>query len=97
MQANSIRYTNTYWALAEATVGPACPSSPGRVPLEVIRCAKGIHGTEGSTMGDLQAAINGLLLDNPQYVEKVVLDENFGHVKVSIVNGAIVEVNEDEE
>lgn len=48
-------------------------------------------------MGDLQAAINGLLLDNPQYVEKVVLDENFGHVKVSIVNGAIVEVNEDEE
>ncbi|KAE8303694.1 hypothetical protein GL50803_0016668 [Giardia duodenalis] len=65
--------------------------------LEVIRCAKGIHGTEGSTMGDLQAAINGLLLDNPQYVEKVVLDENFGHVKVSIVNGAIVEVNEDEE
>ncbi|EFO63549.1 Hypothetical protein GLP15_2870 [Giardia lamblia P15] len=65
--------------------------------LEVIRCAKSIHGTEGSTMGDLQTAINGLLLDNPHYVEKIMLDENFGHVKVNIVNGTIVEVNEDEE
>ena len=65
--------------------------------LEVIRSAKSIHGTEGSTMGDLQAAINGILLDNPHYVEKVVLDENFGHMKVNIVDGAIVEVNEDAE
>lgn len=65
--------------------------------LEVIRCAKNIHGTEGSTMGDLKNAINGLLLDNPQYVEKIILDENFGTVKINIVNGEIVEVNDDEE
>lgn len=65
--------------------------------MEVIRCAKNIHGTEGNTMGDLQSAINGLLLDNPQYVEKIIFDENFGNVKVNIVNGEIVEVNDDEE